>query len=313
MYTKRYVTLMGFALLLALLFSCSKSDEPADQSVMAARRSSGAAPADEMTPPAESSSDANERDRSGPGAGVTRNVGVAREKGALGDGLDVNFLAPMDKAKGRLLEYTVSLSYETENILESRRKLLELVSRYGFITHSTAVADTRQPFVNAEVMVKTELLYEALKDFESLGLLKNENINVIDHTEGMVLNERRVQRENLRIMRRNRAMGQLTAQNKNWEAVEQNIEQSEERLDQAEHGKWQIQDKVAWVRVQVSLRGPDLPNRIDVPLYRNAFIGLLNLTLRLVYLLIWLAPFIVLGILIWRYRGRLLGILKRKA
>jgi hypothetical protein len=302
---------MASAILLVFLVSCSKGDAPEPPSANEDRRTAGSQPAAEMAAPSAVQPPAvKERDEAGTGSGERFRGG--QEKG-IGDGLDVNFLAPMDKAKGRLLEYSVNLAYETENILESRRKLLELVARYGFIKTSSAVTDTRRPFVNAEIMVKTDLLYEALKDFESLGILKNENISVIDHTENMVLSERSVRRENLRIDRRNRAMGQITAQNRNWQGVEQNIEQSEERLDQAEHGKWQIQDKVAWVRVQVSLAGPDQPNRVDVPLYRNALIGLLNLFLRLVYLLIWLAPFIVLGIVVWRYRGRILGLLKRKS
>ncbi len=304
MRNNTYLGIAMSAFVFVLMISCAKQED-APQS------------ADQSVSPAVRTEEESARRRTSdiaPGApaqrGDTRG-GQAEDDGRT-DGLEGAFLAPMALAKGRMLEYTVRLEYETEDILASRKKLLELVSKYGFVKQSSASTDTRTPYVNAEVMVKSELLYEALRDFELLGLLKDENITVTDHTESMVAHERNVQRENVRVIRRNKAMGQLSAQNRNWQQVEQSIEQSENKLDQAEQGKWHILDLVSWARITVSLKGPDVPNRISVPLYWNALVGLVNLFLRFLYLVIWLFPFIIIGLILWRYRGTVRGVFRKK-
>lgn len=286
-----------------LVFSCAKSESPEQE---AAEKSAPLSPS--MQPAAEEAGEADmslARERAGKEdatGGLDKSL----------DGLGPHFLTPMDMAKERMLEYSVTVSYECKDILVSRKTLLGLVARYGFIKRSSATTESREPTADVEIMVAADKLYEALQDFETLGILKNEDITVQDHTASMVTSRRRVDRENIRIMRRNKAMGQITAQGKNWQQVENAIEQSEDKLDQAEQEKWDIQDRVAWATVRLHLKGPDMPNRIEVPLYRNALVGLVNLFLGMVYLLIWLLPLAILGILLWVGRGRIKALFIRK-
>jgi hypothetical protein len=229
-----------------------------------------------------------------------------------GRGLQGHFLAPMDLAKERLLEYRVDLTYETKNILASRRALLAIVAKHGFIRGSSAALDESRALVASDVYVKSEKLYEALQELDAIGTLLSENIAVTDHTENMVLQDRKVKREQVRMARRGAAAAQVGGGAKNWNDIENSLSQTEDGLDAAEHAKWQIGDKVAWACIHVNLNGPEQPGRIKVPKYVNAFIGLANFLLVLVYVLIYVAPFAAAaGVIVWK-RKQIAAIFRRK-
>ena len=219
-------------------------------------------------------------------------------------GLVTHFIAPMDYAKERLLEYSVKLTYESHNLLKSRRELLGIISKYGFIKNSTSSVERKNTYMNTGVYIKTDLFYDALRDFEVLGILLNERITVNDHTGNMVLNERKVKREQLRIKRKNRAVGQVTSRSKTWKDTEGSLEKSEDALDRSEHEKWKIKDKISWAFVHLYLKGPRTPDTVEVPDYSNAFVGMINLMLKVFYLVINILPFIIFLILIiWKRKS----------
>ena len=248
-------------------------------------------------------------------AGVIEDVTVNEKSKKMGkkQGLVTHFIAPMDYAKERLLEYSVKLTYESDNLLKSRRELLGIISKYGFIKNSTSSVEQKNTYMNTGVYVKTDLLYDALRDFEVLGILLNERITVNDHTENMVLNERKVKREQLRIKRKNRAAGQVTSRSKTWKDTEGSLEKSEDALDRTEHEKWKIKDKISWAFVHIYLKGPKTPDTVEVPDFSDAFVGMVNLVLQFFYLIINILPFIVfLLLIIWKRKriGRIF--LRRK-
>ncbi|HNR89417.1 MAG TPA: DUF4349 domain-containing protein [Spirochaetota bacterium] len=226
-------------------------------------------------------------------------------------GLQSFMIAPMDLAKERLLEYRITLTYECKDLNRARQELLGIIAKYGYIRSSSATTETRNPSLDADLSVKEALLYDALRDFERLGILLNESITATDHTEGMVRQERTMKREQLRTARKNQSMGQVAPANYNWAEREASLERSENALDAAEHARWQIRDRVAWAQVHINLRGPVAPDYIDVPPYRNAFVGLANLLLRLVYVTIYLLPFIaIIAAIVWK-RQSIRSIFKR--
>lgn len=227
-------------------------------------------------------------------------------------GLVGHFLAPMALAGERLLEYRVDLTYESMDLIKSRQEMLGIVAKYGFVKGSGASLESKKSFMASDVFVKSEKLYDALQEFDKVGILLAENISVTDHTENMVLQERKVKREQIRIGRKNAAAGQVTAAARNWNDIENSLEQSEDTLDGADHEKWKIKDKVAWAWIHVNFKGPDQPGRIEVPRYTDAFIGVANLFLGFLYVLIYILP---LGILIWLViwkRNQIKNIFKRK-
>ena len=295
----RNVIMMLVAALLLLPLSCSKKAE---------------APAGEAAAPAamtNTSRQAKSLDFAGDVVEEKKEAGEAM-KADDGKGLQGHFLAPMDLAKERLLEYRVDLTYETKNILASRHALLAIVAKYGFIKGSSAALDESRALVASDVYVKSEKLYEALGELDAIGTLLSENIAVTDHTENMVLQDRKVKREQVRMARRGAAAAQVGGAAKNWNDIENSLSQSEDGLDAAEHAKWQIRDKIAWACIHVNLNGPEQPGRIRVPKYVNALIGLVNFLLVLVYALIYILPFAaVAGAIVWK-RRQIAGLFRRK-
>lgn len=205
------------------------------------------------------------------------------------------------EAKERLLEYFVSLNYDSKDFPASRRRLIQIVSQYGFIVSSQARAG-ESPYLSSTIKVKTQDLFRVLEKLDELGTLKSEDIRTTDHTEAMVLQQMRLRRESLRQQRRARAS--TNSNRKDWAARERLLSQSEDKADRAEHEQWKIRDRVSWAEIQVYVHGPEMAPEIRVPVYRAAFIGLLNFLLQLSYLAIYLVPLALLGYLAWRFALR---------
>ena len=159
-----------------------------------------------------------------------------------------------------------------------------------------------------QMAVRSSELYDTLKELDQLGELVTESITVTDHTENNFAQSLKAKREDLRIARRG---GALTgdAAVRNWTEREAQLQQSEDASDASQLEKWRIQDRVKYATISVSLRGPALPAAIQVPVYRNAFTGLLNLFLSFVYYLIYLLPLLFVVALMIRYRRGIKGLL----
>ncbi len=225
------------------------------------------------------------------------------------EGIIGHFLEPMDFAKERLLEYRIDLTYESGNLQKSRHELLAIVAKYGFIKDANTSLQDQPPEVVSDLLIKSEKIYEALQELDRVGTLVSEQINVTDHTEEMVLQERTVKREQLRVARKSAAAGQVAPTVRSWSEIDGSLSQSEDRLDTAEHGKWKIRDKVAWALIHVNLKGSD---RITVPNYFNAVVGMINFLLKLLWIVIYLIPFMAVAALIVWKRKAIAGIFKRK-
>lgn len=226
-----------------------------------------------------------------------------------GGGIIGHFLEPMEFAKERLLEYRIDLTYESGDLQKSRHELLAIVAKYGFIKDANTSLRDQPPEVVSDLLIKSEKIYEALRELDRVGTLVSEQINVTDHTEEMVLQERTVKREQLRVVRKSAAAGQVAPAVRSWSEIDGSLTQSEDRLDAAEHGKWKIRDKVAWALIHVNLKGPD---RIAVPNYFNAIVGMINFLLKLLWVVIYLIPFMaVAALVIWK-RKAIAGIFRRK-
>jgi hypothetical protein len=151
-----------------------------------------------------------------------------------------------------------------------------------------------------------------LQQIDKLGILKNENISVVDHTENMAWQKIKIDREQLRTVRKNQTIKDVSSSLKTWTDRERSLEQSEDALDQAKFEEWKINDKISWAHLIVYVKGPDQPDRIKVPAFRDAFVGVANMLLNILYALIWLAPFIIVFLIIWLKRHAIKRLLTRK-
>jgi hypothetical protein len=286
------------AIALFPVLSCKKSEAPKDASAPVAY--------DKNAPAQEAMSTSDE-------AGVMKERKAVLERPDEGiRGITGHFLATMELAKDRLLEYRTDLTYESRDLMKSRRELLDIVSKYGFVKGSSISLEEKEPLAVSDVFVKSDKLYETLRELDRLGSLLSETITVTDHTEEMVLQERTVKREQIRIVRKNAAAGQVAPAARNWADIDGSLTQSEDRLDASEHAKWKIRDKVAWSWIHVTLKGPDQPDRIDVPRYADAFIGMINILLRLVYVVIYLLPVAaIVWLIVWK-KSQIVAIFRRK-
>ncbi|EOQ95127.1 PF14257 domain protein [Leptospira wolbachii serovar Codice str. CDC] len=201
---------------------------------------------------------------------------------------------PIPTSSERLLEYQVQLSYQTQNLIKTRKDILGFITKYGYIESSSAV-NADSPYMSLRIHIHSEKLYEALIELDTYGVLQSEDISTVDHTEGMVWQKIKSNREKIRLGRRTNANNQTSANSKNWQAIEEAVTDSENNLDQSEHEIWKIKDKVKWATLTVQFSTPIPPDKIQVPTYKNAFIGILNVFLDLTYYLIWMIPFFLLA------------------
>lgn len=108
-------------------------------------------------------------------------------------------------------------------------------------------------------------------------------------------------REALRMRRRNTALQQGGAQSKKWQAAENLLAASEDNELQKRMEEWRINDRTAWATVTIALAMPVVAQvaTIEVPHFGNAFVGVLNLLLQLLYAAIYLVPAGVVAWLLW--------------
>jgi hypothetical protein len=230
--------------------------------------------------------------------------------------IDRHFLAEMDKAGDRYLEYHVHLTYKTDDFTASRHGLLDIVQKYGFMEKATTSKDTERPVLTSVFRVKNEELYSAIKDCDTLGVLVSEKITVTDHTPDMVYQEIKREREEKRIQKKERALKDVKQGEKSWREVQESLEQSENELDRQRFEKWKIEDRVTWSTLQVTLEGPILPSKpveLKLPSFRNALVEALQIILYILYTLVALLPLILLAGLAWYFRGYIKRFFKRGA
>ncbi|MEM7183734.1 MAG: DUF4349 domain-containing protein [Spirochaetota bacterium] len=216
-------------------------------------------------------------------------------------------LQPISKPKTvlsgeRMLEYEVSLQYKSKKFLQSRKRLLEIADSSAIIISNHSSNTGKQPYLNVKLLVKSANLYETLLKIDEIGFLKSENIRTIDHTENNVANRIKLEREQIRLKRRQDAQSKNS---KDWKDRENLLSASEDSQDIAKLEKWRIRDKVTWARVKVYLYGPDRAEEVEVPKYKDAFVGMVNLFLNLLYGLVYLFPVIaVVAAGVYWYRKR---------
>ncbi|MCT8333783.1 DUF4349 domain-containing protein [Leptospira sp. 85282-16] len=205
---------------------------------------------------------------------------------------------PILNSTERLLEYQIQLSYQTQDLIKTRKDILGFISKYGYIENSSAV-NTDSPYMNLRIHIKSEKLYEALMELDTYGVLLNEDISTVDHTEGMVWQKIKSNREKIRLVRRSNANNQTLANSKNWQVIEEAVTESENNLDSSEHEIWKIKDRVKWATLNVNFSTPIPADKVQIPTYKNAFVGILNLFLELTYYLIWMIPFVVIAVVLY--------------
>lgn len=205
---------------------------------------------------------------------------------------------PILNSTERLLEYQIQLSYQTQDLIKTRKDILGFISKYGYIENSSAV-NTDSPYMNLRIHIKSEKLYEALMELDTYGVLLNEDISTVDHTEGMVWQKIKSNREKIRLVRRSNTNNQTLANSKNWQVIEEAVTESENNLDSSEHEIWKIKDRVKWATLNVNFSTPIPADKVQIPTYKNAFVGILNLFLELTYYLIWMIPFVVIAVVLY--------------
>lgn len=199
---------------------------------------------------------------------------------------------PFPTNQSRLLEYEVILLYESNDLIQTRKSLIELIQKYGFLESSSAF-NADDPSMSVQVKVNASMLYDALLAFDTLGNLISENISTIDHTENQVWQNRKNTRESLRLKRKSLASTNVSTESKNWEAIDNSLTASEDAKDLAEQEIWKIQDRVKWAKVNLTFSTPKAKDKIIIPTYQNALVGILNSFLTLTYYLVWIAPFLL--------------------
>lgn len=229
-----------------------------------------------------------------------------RMDGTDGRGLGpVALVAPVN-AQDRMLEYHVEIVYRTGELLAGRDRLFSIASRRGFLRNSYASAESSS--MQLQMAVRSSELYDTLKELDQLGELVTENITVTDHTENNFAQTLKSKREELRTARRGGALvGDAGV--RNWTEREAQLQQSEDASDLAQLEKWRISDKVRYATISIRLQGPALPESIQVPVYRNAFTGLLNFFLGFVYYAIYFLPVLFAAALLIRYRRQIKSLL----
>lgn len=224
------------------------------------------------------------------------------------------FYTPNVKADGRYLEYTAELSYRTKAFAVSRKTLIGIISKYGYVKSESASGEAAES-MNAEIAVRAANLYDVLTDLDAVGALVSESIETVDHTEAMALSARKSRREAVRIQRRSIAAAQVPLTNTAWDSREASLSRSEDSLDAADQEQWKIDDAVAWAKITISLSGPERPDRIQIPDYRNAFTGIVNGFFYLLYGVIVYLPLILilLGVVfaVWTLRKKIMGLFSR--
>jgi len=213
---------------------------------------------------------------------------------------------------GRRLEYNIATAYQIESLKAARAFFNQWIPRYGFLLNESA-SGHNNGYMNLRVRVRVSNLYAALHDLDAIGVLNSENITVTDHTENAVYQQMLAAREEIRNRRRTIANAATGTNSKNWEATENLLSQSEDRQLASRMEEWRIGDRTEWATLQVTLSLPAAPvvTPVEVPEFRNAFVGLLNVLLQVLYAAIYIVPLLAIGYIAWRGIARLLPTLRR--
>jgi hypothetical protein len=192
----------------------------------------------------------------------------------------------------------VNLSYKTNDFHKSRAEIINIISQYGFLkTGTTDVRHTSHLYIQAAIQAKD--IYRFLLDMDRVGTLLSENIRVNDLTEEMVISQRRIRREEIRIERKQKALAGMPGQAKNWQSIEESISRSEDSYDQSEHAKWKVLDRVSWANVTISL---EPHSAVHVPPYKKALLELVDLALWIPNALIYLFPLmLIFKVVRWKW------------
>ncbi len=94
-----------------------------------------------------------------------------------------SFYADSRYARERYLAYSISLKYVSQDFSYSREQLFKALEKYGFLVDSNLEVNRNNCFeqtVNAKI--KTDSLYRALEIFDEIGIVIEEKISVVDHT-----------------------------------------------------------------------------------------------------------------------------------
>lgn len=212
----------------------------------------------------------------------------------------------------RRLEYNIHAAYRIESIKAARAFFNQWIPRYGFLMSESAAGD-HNGYMTLRVRVRSANLYAALNDLDTIGALTSENISVIDHTENGIYQQMLAAREEIRNRRRALANANTGTGSKNWEATENLLSQSEDKQLQTRMEEWRIADRTGWATLQITLSLPatTAPAPVEVPEFRNAFVGLLNVLLQLIYALIYIVPLVAIGYLGYRGILRVMPSLRR--
>ena len=223
------------------------------------------------------------------------NMENKKEKG-LGN---IHFNSQTPASGERLLEYQVHLNFEVDNFEKTRHRLFSMINKYGYISESAA-SGKNLTTMQTTLYVRSSQLNNFLLEVETLGKLTYEEINAIDHTENNEWQKRLIHREQVRSNRRGNAL-QGTPSRKNWQERENSLSNSEDSLDQAEHEKWKIKDRITWARIDISLRTPQEGPSVKLPLYKETLIIMVNFLLVLSNFLIYLAPLGLVAFFLYRF------------
>ena len=220
--------------------------------------------------------------------------------------------AASEGTAGRRLEYNIAVSYQIELLKPARAFFNQWIPRYGFLISESA-AGHQNGYMSLQVRIRSSQLYAALTDLDAIGALTSENITVTDHTENSVYQQILAAREEIRNRRRTLANANTGTGAKNWEATENLLSQSEDKQLQTRIEEWRIGDRTGWATLHITVALPVTTTvaPVEVPEFRNAFVGLLNVLLQLLYALIYLIPLAALAYAVYRISLRFSPALRR--
>ncbi|HMV45183.1 MAG TPA: DUF4349 domain-containing protein [Leptospiraceae bacterium] len=205
-----------------------------------------------------------------------------------------------DAAKTRFLEYNIQLSYKVEDINKTRENLLNIVKKDSFISRSQTNLSTGYESMFVQIYIPVGTMYQTLVELDKLGQLTYEDIQTEDLTDKNEEQKIKLSRESIRGSRRSRVANKGSVENWNWKDREDALERSENAEDQAKLESWRIKDRVSWAKVNLTLSGKELSNRIQFPNYKNAFVSAINFLLEISYSLVWLVPVLALGFILFK-------------
>ena len=207
------------------------------------------------------------------------------------DGIIQKPLDPISEAsKSRLLEYTIQLNYKVDTIEKARETVLNVVKKESYIASSQTNVTSGYESMSLQVQIPVTAMYDTLLQMDKIGQLTYEDIRTQDWTEHNELQKIKLSREALRMIRRSKAANKGSAETWNWKDREEALERSEDTADDAKLESWKIKDHVAWAKVNTSISGKELPTKVQVPNYKDAFISAINFLLELTYYLVWIVP-----------------------